>query len=162
MIIVGYSGIGKTSCNYSDYIDLESSSFYVNEKRINDWYKVYVNVAENLSNQNYCVFISSHKLVREELNRRNIDFVVICPSLKMKEFWINKLKERYETTNCDKDYKSLKYVQEFYDENISDLMNEKNCHVIDNSDYNLKNIVHDIRMFSAMNKFKEIKVKSNI
>lgn len=143
MIIVGYQGIGKSTI--SDFtistIDLESGNFWVDGKRDNDWYKVYVNIAEHLSNQGYRVFLSSHKVVREELNRRGVTFVVICPSLEMKEKWINKLMKRYMQSGKDKDFKAWKNAEQRYDENIKDLMSEKLCYTIDSDRYDLHGIV---------------------
>jgi hypothetical protein len=143
MIIVGYQGIGKSS--NSDFttsmIDLESGNFWVDGKRNDDWYKVYVNIAEHLSNQGYNVCMSSHKVVREELNRRGVPFVVICPSLEMKEIWIDKLKNRYGQSNKDKDFKAWKNAEQCYDENIKDLMSEKICYTIDSDRYNLRSII---------------------
>ena len=85
MIYVGYQGIGKSSISgKNNCIDLESGNFWVDGKRIDDWYKIYVNIAEHLSNQGYKVFMSSHKVVREELNKRKIEFKVIMPSIFLK------------------------------------------------------------------------------
>ena len=70
MIIIGYQGIGKSTlanCNLN-YVDLESSNFYIDGKRADDWYKPYCKIAEHLSQQGYYVFVSSHKVVRDELS----------------------------------------------------------------------------------------------
>lgn len=143
MIIVGYQGIGKSTI--SDFttstIDLESGNFWVDGKRDDNWYKVYVNIAEHLSNQGYRVFLSSHKIVREELNSRGVPFVVICPSLEMKEKWINKLMTRYMQSGKDKDFKAWKNAEQCYDENIKDLMSENICYTMDSDRYDLHSIV---------------------
>ena len=85
--------------------------------------------------------MSSHKVVREELNKRNIDFQVICPSLKLKEQWINRLQERYLRTHTEKDYKALMNAKEMYEENISDLLLEERTIVIKNIDYDLNDLI---------------------
>jgi ABC-type antimicrobial peptide transport system ATPase subunit len=50
MIIIGYQGIGKSTLarKSKGFIDLESSSFYVNGKRPTDWHYYYNRIAEKL------------------------------------------------------------------------------------------------------------------
>ena len=138
MIYVGYQGIGKSSIAGKDNcIDLESGNFWVDDIRNDNWYKEYCNIAEHLSNQGYKVFMSSHKIVREELNNRGIDFIVICPSLTLKDHWVKRLQERFDRTRSTKDFKALKNAEEMYEENIKDLTSEKNTIVITTIDYDL-------------------------
>ena len=138
MIYVGYQGIGKSSiAGKNKCIDLESGNFWVDDKRVDEWYKIYVNIAEHLSNQGYKVFMSSHKIIREELTNRGIEFTVICPSLKLKEQWINRLQERFDRTKSTKDFKALKNAEEMYEENIKDLASERNTIIITDINYNL-------------------------
>lgn len=145
MIYVGYQGIGKSSISgKNNCIDLESGNFWVNGERTDNWYKIYCNIAEHLSNQGYKVFTSSHKVVREELDKRNINFKVICPSLKLKEQWINRLQERYDRTHTEKDYKALMNAKEMYKENIKDLLSEERVMIIKNIDYDLLDMLGDI------------------
>lgn len=146
MLIVGYQGIGKSTISsfITSMIDLESGNFWVDGKRNDDWYKVYVNIAEHLSNQGYTVFLSSHKAVREELNSRKVPFAVICPSLEMKADWIAKLKVRYEHSMRDKDFKAWRNAEQCYDENIKDLMLEKICYTINSTSYDLGVIVSKV------------------
>lgn len=138
MIYVGYQGIGKSSISgKNNCIDLESGNFWVDDKRVDDWYKIYVNIAEHLSNQGYRVFMSSHKVVREELNNRGIEFTTICPSLNLKEQWLNRLQERFDKTRSMKDFKALKNAEEMYEENIKDLTSERNTIIITDINYDL-------------------------
>ena len=71
MVIVGYQGIGKSTLakNRNGFIDLESSNFFVNGERSPDWYIPYCEIALDLSKQGYDVFVSSHKVVRDELKK---------------------------------------------------------------------------------------------
>lgn len=142
MIYVGYQGIGKSSISgKNNCIDLESGNFWVDGNRVNDWYKIYVNIAEHLSNQGYKVFMSSHKVIREELTNRGIEFTVIYPSLKLKEQWIKRLQERYDRTRSTKDFKALKNAQEMYEENIKDLASERNTIIITDINYDLSDLI---------------------
>lgn len=143
MIYIGYQGIGKSSISgKNNCIDLESGNFWIDGERVENWYKIYCNIAEHLSNQGYKVFMSSHKVIREELNKRNIDFEVICPSLNLKEQWINRLQERYDRTHLEKGYKALMNAKECYEENIEDLMQENHGFIIESIDYDLMELIN--------------------
>lgn len=139
MIIVGYQGIGKSSLakNHFKCIDLESSNFFVDGKRDDNWYKIYTNIAKHLSEQGKVVFMSSHKVIREYMNEQNIEFTVVCPSLDLKYRWLDKLENRYEDTKKDKDYRAWQNAINGYDEQIKDLMKEKNVIVLESITYNL-------------------------
>lgn len=143
MIYVGYQGIGKsTICqNIDKCVDLESSNFYVDGERNENWHKIYVSIAEHLSNQGKIVFVSSHKAVREEMAKLGIPFKVIYPSLELKGEWIKKLSDRYHLDMTEKNYKALKFAVVNYDESISDLSNEENKIVIDDINYELEKLI---------------------
>lgn len=123
MIISTYQGVGKsTICKKSNKcIDLESSSFFIDGKRNDNWYKEYVKIAHDLFLQGYIVFISSHKEVRVELNKTKDDkIIIIYPSINLKDKWIDKLKERYESAKLVKDFKALKNAEDKYEESINE------------------------------------------
>lgn len=127
LIIIGYQGIGKSSCGgWNDCIDLESSCFRVGEERADNWYLPYCQTAMHLANQGYTVFTSSHKEVRETLKTmplmENVGKVVVfCPTLQMENEWIEKLEERYTRTKLDKDYRALMNTKERFEDNIREL-----------------------------------------
>ena len=69
MIYCGYQGIGKSTLGGKfNIIDLESGNFWVNNVRVNEWYAIYANMAQHLSNQGFIVFTASHKIFRDYLN----------------------------------------------------------------------------------------------
>lgn len=123
MIVIGYQGIGKsTLAGQNDhFIDLESSMFFIDGHRDREWYKIYCNIAEDLSKQGYIVFVSSHAEVRERLTFSSEDVIIVYPSLELKEEWIAKLRDRYNKTGLMKDYKALLNALERYEENITDM-----------------------------------------
>ena len=125
MIVIGNQGIGKSSLAGRDfkYIDLESSNFWVDGKRAEDWYKAYCNIAEHLSKQGYIVFTSSHEVVRNRLANSTEPVVVVYPAPELKDLWIDKLENRYRESRSDKDYKALMNAKERYLENIQELAN---------------------------------------
>lgn len=148
MIVIGYQGIGKSTLAKQDdhFIDLESSMFFINGHRDREWYKIYCNIAEDLSKQGYIVFVSSHAEVRERLTFSSEDVVIVYPSLELKEQWIAKLKDRYDKTGLLKDYKALIMALERYEENIIDMSNfAKNTIIrrviINDIEYNLADML---------------------
>lgn len=150
MIIVGYQGIGKSTLANKDlrYIDLESSNFFVDGKRADNWYITYCKIAVSLSNQGYYVFMSSHQVVRDELNKiPYVEKMIVCPSLELKDDWIKKLQIRYENSTTsqeeDKNYKAYMNAVDRYEDNIRELMDEdgfKHC-VIADMDYDLSDMI---------------------
>ena len=147
MIIVGYQGIGKsTLAGNLNCIDLESGNFWVDGKRCYDWYKYYVNIAKHLSDQKYTVLTASHFMVRKELKEtKRDDIAIIYPSLELQDEWTKKLKERYDRTNLEKDYKAWKNAEENYVDNITSLSEEPFMkYEIKDMDYKLSDIVIDL------------------
>ena len=148
MIIVGYQGIGKSTIAGKDNcIDLESGNFWVDGKRSDDWYKPYCQIAIHLSEQGYNVFVSSHEVVRKELEKSEEGIVIIYPSLTLKDEWIDKLEKRYRKTLLDKDYKAWKNAEDRYEEDIKELskfnirvLREEICSM----DYDLLKIINDL------------------
>lgn len=137
MIIIGYQGIGKSTLVKNDllhqYIDLESGNFWIPEKVINNdakegsmfrdqyWYLAYVNIAEDLSRQRFRVFVSSHEPVRKRLQQSKELVVAIRPDLDLKDQWLQRLKDRYENSHLDKDYKAYMNAVERFDDNIKEI-----------------------------------------
>ena len=135
MIYVGYPCIGKSSIaghrmflgTMWDIIDLESSVFNDGSE---NWTTIYVKVADYFSKQGYLVFISSHKQVRDELKKNNIEYTCIFPSLGSKERWAGRVFNRYLKDPTDKNKHALERVVTHYEEDIEDLLNEPNKIVI--------------------------------
>lgn len=143
MIIVGYQGIGKsTLAGINNCIDLESGNFWVDGKRADDWYKPYCQIANHLSEQGYTVFTSSHEVVRKELEKSKEKVFVVFPAINLKDKWVIKLRDRYDSTGLDKDFKALANAEDRYKENISELMfGNLKFYEITDMDYNLKQII---------------------
>lgn len=143
MIIIGYQGIGKSTLAGRDKcIDLESSNFWIDGKRAEDWYIPYCKIANHLSEQGYTVFVSSHAVVREELKKYQEKVIVICPCPDLKDEWIKKLEDRYLYTKLDKDYKAWKNAEDRYLENIEELTDGSfNWVYINRMTYNLAKII---------------------
>lgn len=126
MIVIGYQGIGKSTLvkeTSGIYIDLESSNFFVDGKRENEWYKPYCKIADDLSRQGYIVFTSSHKEVRDYFKEISKEVIItIVPDFSLKDKWIERLYARYEISKLEKDYKAFKNAEERYAENIKEII----------------------------------------
>ena len=153
LIIIGYQGIGKSSCAgpANKCIDLESGNFFIGDRRAEDWYVPYCQTAMSLAAQGFTVFTSSHKCVRDLLasmpKPENVGAVVVfCPRLSFHDVWIHRLQERYDRTGLWKDYKALANAQERYDENILELTDSPlPVYLPDRIDYDLMDYVRKIR-----------------
>lgn len=145
-VVVGYQGIGKSTLAFHNnrVIDLESSNFFVNGERPENWFIIYCNIARALCKQGYIVCVSSHQEVREELLQNPAkNQVIVYPALDLKDKWIAKLRNRYEETQSEKDFKALKNAENYYDYNIIDLANQKGFDRISfaTMDYNLADLL---------------------
>lgn len=151
-IYIGYQGIGKTSTSkeHLNYIDLESSSFKLEDgSRSKDWFKYYVNIAFSLALQGYNVFVSSHDLVRKHIALINkihneVKVIAIYPSIKLKESWLERLNNRYKDNPTTKNKIAYLYAVDNFDKNIKEI--EVDCYEyhfeeikIDSVDYKLIN-----------------------
>ena len=148
MIIIGYQGIGKsTLAGVENYIDLESGNFWHNGVRPDNWYVFYCKIAEHLSQQGYNVFVSSHEVVRNRLKKYSKeDLYIVHPSIELKEKWIEKLHNRFETTKLDKDYKAWMNAEDRYVENINELKNSGiSCIEITDMKYSLEEMINNLK-----------------
>lgn len=153
LIVIGYQGIGKSSCaGKGNCIDLESGNFWIGGHRSNDWYIPYCNIAMDLANQGYTVFTSSHKVVYEHLASMPLmenvgKIVVFCPRCLWKKEWVERLQERFNKTGLQKDYKALMNAKDRYEENIFELVN---CglpvYQPEAMDYDFRNYIYRMRI----------------
>lgn len=143
MIIVGYQCIGKSTLSNMclKYIDLESGSFWHDGKRPDDWYIYYCQIAEHLSKQGYNVFVSSHEPVRKFLKNSSERVIAIAPSVELKDQWIEKLKNRYETSKLDKDYRAYMNAVDRYTENIEEIAKDCDTIFIRSMTYDIESLI---------------------
>ena len=148
MIIIGYQGIGKSTCSkYSNCIDLESGCFWHDGKRPDDWYIYYCQIAENLSRQGNLVFVSSHEPVREFLRKSKEHVICVHPSPALRDEWVDKLYLRWKQSKLEKDYKAFANAADRYIENIGEIMQSGiPCYSIDSMEYNLFDIIQQAEM----------------
>ena len=156
-IYIGYQGIGKSSLagKHTGFIDLESSNFRLpGGYRPQEWYKYYVCCAYSLSSQGFDIFISSHKVVRDELHsQKKHDYLkstarifVVYPSLDLEDEWINKLHKRYLIDNSRKNHVAYLNALDRYSDNILEMKDDawnygfKEIEIL-SMDYNLRELI---------------------
>ena len=162
MIIIGYQGIGKSTLSknqFNIFIDLESSNFFFEKNgmliRDPNWYIPYCKIANHLSEQGFIVFVSSHKVVRDELKKSKRKVVAIYPALELKDQWIKKLRNRYNETGLEKDYKALANAEDRYEENIKEIIDDvEDSLVINDINYDLEDIIQ-VYFAEQILKYKE-------
>lgn len=130
MIIIGYQGIGKSTLVRQNpgrkFIDLESTNFWVDGKRAENWYIVYCQLAMDLSSQGFIVFTSSHKEVRNWFieNGKGERIYTCSPDITLKEQWIAKLQQRYAVSKLEKDRKAMLNAEQCFIENVTDIQSD--------------------------------------
>lgn len=153
MIIIGYQGIGKsTLAGKMRCIDLESTNFYLDGQRQDDWYRIYGNIALDISGQGYTVLSPTHAVLRQYLHDRNSsgEAIYVChPSLSLKNEWITRLRDRYGSVPSDKNFRALHNAIERYDDNIREIMDDAakfgwGTLLISSMDYSLEEMVRNL------------------
>ena len=171
MIYIGYPCIGKTTLakEKNNFIDLESSYFSNSNSKVNpsvlyitadatstDYHshENYCNLAIDLNNQNFNVFVSSHKQVTDYLinSYKHIGqtnkLCIIYPAEDLYEDWSRRAFERYLKDKSDKNKRALDRILEHYAEDINylkRLCKTENIHSIEIAeiDYKLINYINN-------------------
>lgn len=163
LIVIGYQGIGKTTIaqEHRRYIDLESSVFKINGRRDPNWAVVYSRQAVKLASQGYVVFVSSHKVVRDEIARRRselvkktFDVVTCYPAWNLKYDWIDKLEKRYYKDRSEKNSIAYLDAESNYDEEITSLSNDNRFDSrwrIDSMSYDLYDAIKKVCRYKTVN-----------
>ncbi|WP_214771454.1 hypothetical protein [Exiguobacterium sp. s133] len=99
-IISGFPGVGKSTLfkQQEDILisDSDSSMFSWIEPGVRhpDFPGNYINHIKSLIGKLDFVFVSSHDVVREALNREGLDYTIVYPSKKIKEEYIQRYIDR--------------------------------------------------------------------
>ena len=150
MIIIGYPGIGKSSYVRRNVcaIDLESSCF----QKESNWAVSYCNVAIDLANQGFDVFVSSHDAVRKALIASGYDeLFAIYPSIDMEKQWVTRLYDRYWMTGLEKDRRAFERAKTHYSADVAaiekDVLRMRGWYEIEikELDYRLEDIIEHFR-----------------
>lgn len=104
LIICGFPGVGKTACEkYARVLDAESSAYsriidpVEMTCRKNDAFPTnYIDMVETEAKSDKwdIILLSSHKAVRDELKRRGIKFVAVCPKVECLSIYLARYLKR--------------------------------------------------------------------
>lgn len=142
MIYIGYPCVGKTTLakEKNNFIDLESSYFSPFSSAAPANHLTYCNLAIDLNNQNFNVFVSSHRQVTDYLINyyKNIEqtneLCIIYPAEYLYTNWSRKAFERYLKDKSNKNKRALDRILEHYAEDIDylkRLCKTENIHFIE-------------------------------
>ena len=79
----------------------------------------------------------------------DIPVFIICPEIKLKDKWLERLKERYERTGLEKDKRSLERAQKHFKDDITELCHHspfKVCKIV-KMDYDLMEFVDSLKIY---------------
>ena len=149
MIYIGYPCIGKTTLakEKNNFIDLESSYFSPFSSAAPANYLTYCNLAIDLNNQNFNVFVSSHRQVTDYLinSYKHIgqtnELCIIYPAEYLYTNWSRKAFERYLKDKSAKNKRALDRILEHYAEDIDylkRLCKTENIHSIEIAEIDYK------------------------
>lgn len=90
LIICGFPGVGKSTAaeRCKSVLDLESTPYHSTNDL--NWFSKYVDAIENYVNDvhyNY-ILVSTHKLVRDEMQYRGIPYIIVTPLIKLKDEYL--------------------------------------------------------------------------
>lgn len=129
LIICGFPGVGKTSCErWARVLDAESSAYsHIIDPvdmtcRKNDEFPTnYIDMVESemKSDRWDIILLSSHKVVRDELKRRKIKFVAVCPQVDCLPEYLGRYLKR------GSDYDFMVDISNNWGRYISDMADEE-------------------------------------
>jgi len=150
IIISGFPGVGKTTLwNRKEKLkvmDSDSTDFsWANtEKTIRNpnWPQNYIEHILEKSEDADLILVSSHDTVRDALVRAGIKFVLVYPSLEMKDEYIQRYKDRGSNE------KFVNLLQENYEKWITELMSQTGCkHVVLQPGQYLSDVIDQIEQY---------------
>ncbi len=119
IIVSGFSNIGKSSLlQHKDIKSIDFDTHYF--KKVENWEKIYVECVLALKEVYDYVLITTHGVMLEELNNRNIDYYLVYPNKDLKEEY----RQRAINRNSNEDFVNGFFSS--WDEHIHDC--EKNKH----------------------------------
>jgi len=148
LVISGFPGIGESTlfensgvCSYSDS---DSTNFSwkdsSKQQRNPEWPKNYIDHIRSSTSKNDALFVSTHKETRDALKSSGVPFVLVYPSLEMKEEYI----QRYIDRGSDE--KFIELLRNNYESWVTELMTQEGCkHVVLKPGQYLSDVMEQIR-----------------
>ena len=92
-VIAGFPGIGKSNfVEHNKELKIKDSDSSEWDKK--DFPDNYLNYIENIIKDGYTILCSTHKDVRDGLEERNIDYILVYPEENLKEEYIKRYSDR--------------------------------------------------------------------
>jgi len=146
-VISGFPGIGKSTLFENnralEFLDSDSTNFSwadeSKETRNQDWPQNYMEHIVESAKYADAIFVSTHDTVRNALIESRVPFVLVYPSLEMKEEYIQRYKDR------GNDEKFVKLLEANYKVWIENLMSQEGCkHVVLQPGQYLSDVIGEI------------------
>ena len=147
VVVCGFPGVGKTSLFSSEtelkILDSDSTTFSWSDetktRRNPDWPKNYIAHIQDTRDSSDLVLVSSHDVVRTALVEAGIPFILVYPSLDMKDEYI----QRYIQRGSNESFVAL--LEANYEKWITELMAQQGCtHVVLKSGQYLSDVVNQL------------------
>lgn len=161
-IYCGYPCVGKSSItgisifNKEDkcmhtMVDMETSLMRdCYGDRPDNWVDIYVNYVNDLTEQGINVMCSTHNAVRSELESRGLDYINVFPSLNIKDWWLDRMQDRWEKCPSDKNKAAYDRAMGYYEEDIKDLMqHNKYISIGIERKYDLKDLIEEYEILNV-------------
>lgn len=135
IIFAGFPGIGKTyfkSISNKVVCDLDSSNFSrINDKRNPLFPKNYIDsILDKIGKCDY-LLISIHSEMRYELDKLNINYIIVIPDRNDKKEYIDRIKRRNENND-----NFIERVNNLWDKWIDDIeKSDKNIIILNKNEY---------------------------
>lgn len=139
IIICGFPGVGKTACEkYARVLDAESSAYshIIDPEKMtcrkNDEFPTnYIDMVESemKSDRWDIILLSAHKPVRNELKRRKIKFVAVCPQIDCLPEYLGRYLKR------GSDYEFMLDIANNWGRYISGMAEEELCITLGKGQY---------------------------
>lgn len=140
LIIIGYYGIKEFFMKNNKYIDLAFNEDYDSCK----WYSSYCDTATMLANEGNIVLLYNSKIIRKYLakKKKDIRIAICCPNYSIKNEWIRRLKNIYNSES-EKDEYIIDDLEKYFDSDIIDLTsnNDFDKIIINNISCDFDNII---------------------
>lgn len=147
VIVCGFPGVGKTSLFTAEtelkILDSDSTNFSWSDEtktqRNPEWPQNYIAHIQENRDASDILLVSSHDVVRTALVEAGIPFILVYPSLDMKDEYI----QRYIQRGSNESFVAL--LKAHYEKWIAELMEQRGCtHVVLQSGQYLSDVVNQL------------------
>lgn len=118
-----YQGVGKTTLSKkSNFIDIQPEDFIQsNGLLLSDWEYILSNQAVRLNEEGHNVLVPLNMSLYEKIKQHTDDILFVAPDMSLKDYWINKLKTRYEEDKWEPHKNAYLSALYYYDYIYSDI-----------------------------------------